>query len=185
MLKAQIEAAANMAVQDASVSTSDPDAVAKIKRMQAETGSKLIFTEHSRIDLSKTAKMKMDEGQKRQSHLLLSQQDPNSGQWGGLATNADKQLSARVTEIRGTELFNVEITLKALTPEAIPDGTVALISLHPTFDDPYRLVVVRQSIATITCVAWGAFTVGAICDGTELELDLAKLLDAPIRFKSR
>ena len=44
-----------------------------------------------------------------------------------------------------------------------------------------------NGIATLQLIAYGAFTVGAECDGgtTKLELNLAELPDAPQLFKER
>ncbi len=62
--------------------------------------------------------------------------------------------------------------------------------LHPTFKVNEIVVSPQDGRATLRCLAWGAFTVGAeVAPGTDhtvkLELDLSKLPDAPPLFRSR
>jgi hypothetical protein len=59
--------------------------------------------------------------------------------------------------------------------------------LHPTFRKRVVGVAAVSGRAVLEFVAWGAFTVGAICekDGTKLELDLSELATAPYEFRVR
>ena len=59
--------------------------------------------------------------------------------------------------------------------------------LHPTFSPSIRTVGVKDGKATLELEGYGAFTVGAKVDGgaTRLELDLAKIAEAPKAFRER
>jgi hypothetical protein len=62
-----------------------------------------------------------------------------------------------------------------------------LFALHDTFGSPpFRLVMVKEGIATLKLFSYGSFTVGAFTDWgkTELELDLATLEDVSDYFKT-
>jgi hypothetical protein len=64
---------------------------------------------------------------------------------------------------------------------------VVTFHLHPTFKKTVAPVLAKENKAELELVAWGAFTVGVSCDdgGTELELDLATIPDAPATFRTR
>lgn len=113
--------------------------------------------------------------------------DPQKGRWGGEAVRNGRQLRATVvpaTNITAFFTVHLEVTASAGAPKL--DGVVRF-HLHPSFQVASPVVPVRDGIASLTLVAWGAFTVGAEADGgkTALELDLAKLPDAPFEFTSR
>ena len=108
--------------------------------------------------------------------------DPNKGQFGGLSKRDGYELSARVSESDKLPEF-YDIVLEVRSPGgARPMPDVVKFFLHPTFGSPVQDVRVREGIARLEALAWGAFTVGAIAGETPLELDLSELADAPKRF---
>lgn len=113
--------------------------------------------------------------------------DPNAGKFGGLATVNDRILKASVTTTTfDKERFNVALIVESTASGKPLTGTVTF-HLHPTFRSKVHKVQVENGIAKLNLIAWGAFTVGVECDNgnTKLELDLAKLADAPELFKAR
>jgi hypothetical protein len=95
-----------------------------------------------------------------------------------------RALSATVRPVESSEYFEVTIKLTSRPPAK----GKAVFFLHNTFAEPMRIVSVdSHGVATLRIYAWGAFTVGALADDgeTELELNLAKLSDAPPAFRSR
>jgi hypothetical protein len=112
--------------------------------------------------------------------------DPQAGQWGRQPEAAGRHVYAKVTPSALREdWFDVTITVESTDRKRPLQGTV-LFHLHPTFRTP-RLRPVIDGKATLRLVAWGAFTVGVQADGgsTQLELDLARVPDAPAGFRQR
>jgi hypothetical protein len=114
--------------------------------------------------------------------------DPNKGRFGGSASANGRVLSAKVEPVPfSTDLFRVRMTVEAEEGAAQPLEGEVQFHLHPTFRDPAPTVPVENGRAVLEVLAYGAFTVGAVCDGgrTQLELDLAELPDAPAVFRNR
>jgi MinD-like ATPase involved in chromosome partitioning or flagellar assembly len=111
--------------------------------------------------------------------------DPQKGQWGGRAQVWGRELVAAVTA-PSPSWFRVDLEVRPNAGAAPIDGEVTF-HLHPTFVPSARTVTVVDGVARTTVHAWGAFTVGAECDGcrTQLELDLATLVDTPAAFRER
>jgi hypothetical protein len=115
--------------------------------------------------------------------------DPEKGCWGGSPTANDRILEAKVTPAGASgEWFKIELTVRSLKPTEHPLVGNVTFHLHPTFKQ--RVVteaVGPDGVARLERFAYGAFTVGAECDNgqTKLELDLAKLPDAPPKFRER
>jgi hypothetical protein len=109
--------------------------------------------------------------------------DPRKGMFGGVAIRNGRALSASVRATRSPNWFSVSMVVRAQSGAPL-EGEVRYY-LHDTFKKPVYAVQARKGEAELTVVVYGAFTVGACCDGgaTELELDLAGLLDAPKRFR--
>ncbi len=125
------------------------------------------------------------KGKARIAKLDLVEDDPQKNQWGGLSENRKRHLKAQVIEIAGTKLFNVYLTVESTNPNNPLSGKVKF-HLHNTFTNQDPVVVVQNGIASLSLVAWGAFTVGAEADFGEtiLELDLASdEVKAPKLFK--
>lgn len=81
-------------------------------------------------------------------------------------------------------LFAVELAVVSEDDSPI-DGPIGFL-LHPTFPQPRRVVHPESGRVRVRLIAWGAFTVGCIDDhGAHLEINLAKLPDAPEAFRNR
>jgi hypothetical protein len=109
--------------------------------------------------------------------------DPQKGQWGGLPSNGGRTLEAKVTAI-DADWYRIRLTVRTNRGKKKLTGAVRF-HLHDSFPDPVRTVTARDGTATLTLVAYGAFTVGAEADGgrTKLELDLSELAGAPKGFR--
>jgi hypothetical protein len=111
--------------------------------------------------------------------------DTQKGKWGEKAENNWKKLSARVTDSAMPGLFTVILTVEGTNPNAPLKGLVHF-HLHHSFSNPDPIIVAQDNSATLTLNrVYGAFTVGVETDRghTRLELDLAKIPDAPDGFK--
>lgn len=118
----------------------------------------------------------------------LASTDPTKGQFGGRAVADGRKLSAKVAPL-GTEIdyFRVDITVESLPGSAPLVGVVSFF-LHPTFPTPILRANAENGRATVTVLAWGAFTVGVLCDEgrVTLELDLCDpQVNAPSPFRDR
>ena len=113
--------------------------------------------------------------------------DPQKGRWGGSSTRNGRKLSGRVTPLQGNkDWYAVRLEVRSIDPRNPLTGDV-VFHLHPTFQNSENVVPVRDGIGTLSLVAWGAFTVGAVVDqgATTLELDLQDIEDAPDEFRIR
>lgn len=126
----------------------------------------------------------------RQEALLDSKynNDPQKGKWGGTNKSNERILSAFVSETSfNNQFFNVTLLVKTTNPNNPLRGYVTF-HLHDTFIRPIRKVKVVNEKAQIDIIAFGAFTVGVVCDDgeTKLELDLATdIPNIPELFKER
>ena len=115
--------------------------------------------------------------------------DPWKGVFGGQSIDKvnGRILSADVVALPSAKGW-YSLTLKvAPTPGAKPLQGEVQFYLHDTFPNDRPIVKVVNNEAILHLKAWGAFAVGAVCDGgeCELELDLAELQNAPVEFRSR
>ena len=115
--------------------------------------------------------------------------DPWKGVFGGSSIDRQhgRMLSAEVMELKSQPgWYAVSMTVHSL-PGAEPLQGAVQFFLHDTFRNNQPLVEARNGVACLHLKAWGAFTVGALCDEGEcqLELDLAQLDRAPLEFRSR
>lgn len=103
--------------------------------------------------------------------------DPQKGRWGGLSTNNDRELTATITRITGSDWADITLTVKSTDPKKYPLKGVVVFHLHPTFVNATPVIIVLNGVAELKTKAWGAFTVGAVADGgaSKLELDLKGL----------
>jgi hypothetical protein len=129
----------------------------------------------SRVEEARLARIKRGAGKVAD--------DPWSGQFGGKSEQPGRRLSAEVGAAEDG-YFPVELRVEA-TDGAKPLPSAVRFFIHPTFNNPTPVVPVRDGRATLNLRAWGAFTVGAVTDGgeTELELDLSALESAPRKFR--
>lgn len=179
----------------------------KLENELKENQEKLATTENEKEQLKQTLDIKTDEIDAINNSVDIegiigsfkssmshpeAQSDPNKNKFGGLSEANGRKVTADVstTSFSG-DLFNIVIRVVST------DSTRPLIDsvkfyLHPTFDNPERIVKVENGIAELKLLCWGAFTVGIECDKgkdeeykTRLELDLAGLPNAPQKFKER
>ena len=59
-----------------------------------------------------------------------------------------------------------------------------IFHLHPTFHLPVREVDIIDGKAKLTLISYGSFTVGAECEGSKMELDLAELEGVSEEFRN-
>jgi hypothetical protein len=113
--------------------------------------------------------------------------DPNAGKFGGRAVRNGRALRAIIEPSEtGKQLYRIYLTVSSTVRDRPLVGMVTF-HLHPTFREPVVSRPVENGIASLTLIAYGAFTVGVTADGgaTQLELNLADNPDAPDDFKSR
>jgi hypothetical protein len=124
------------------------------------------------------------EGQEGQT---VVSDDPNKGRFGGKPIANGRILRARIEPSEyGKGVYRVTLTVGAFGNAPTLGGSV-IFYLHPTFTPSVVTTRVEKGIATLTVLAYGAFTVGAVADDgkTRLELDLADHPEAPEDFRSR
>jgi hypothetical protein len=198
-VKQQKENASNALIDEytGSINSKDPDALKAIITKQttiiAEKAGKTksiisnTLTSNELTAIIDKAKEKMQYGLMAQSSLPESQKDPNKNQWGGKSQNNERKISAVIKFIdTSSHLYKVNITVESTNPQnPILEGDIVLFSLHNSWDNPYKIVVVKDSKAKLEIISYGSITVGAYInnDKTELELDLSKNPDAPKEFK--
>jgi len=125
---------------------------------------------------------------KRANYTGSSGTDPNAGKFGRKSSASGRELTAMLAPIETSKGKRMRVTLRVQST----DPTKPLVDpvtffLHPTFRLPEVRVIPRYGKATLSVIAWGAFTVGAKVDNgrTSLELNLADVPDAPRWFISR
>jgi len=102
--------------------------------------------------------------------------DPWRGRLGGASENSDFRLEARISSTRDPVLFEVVLTVVALTDERKAEvaGQSVQFLLHPAFGSASRTANFADGTATLKLFAYGAFTAGALTEnGPQLELNLA------------
>jgi cellulose biosynthesis protein BcsQ len=116
--------------------------------------------------------------------LETDPEDPQKGMWGGKQSQNGRKLSAEVNPV-SNDWFEIALEVSGTTKAPLK-GEVEF-HLHPTFSPPIRRVQVEDGKAKLKLFGWGAFTVGALIDegSTKLELNLAKVPDAPQIFRDR
>jgi hypothetical protein len=104
----------------------------------------------------------------------IDETDPHKGRFGGKAESNSWKLSATVEPEMTRSLYEVRLVVQSSRAPA-PSGEV-VFHLHPTFPHPVKNVALKEGKAKLKLLAYGAFTVGAECDGgqTRLELDLSE-----------
>jgi hypothetical protein len=126
-------------------------------------------------------------------------EDPQKGRWGLRSVNDGYVLTSMVRPVPSNpEWFEVELQVQSIFTDR-PLGHFVQFHLHPTFLETDPVVKPRNGVATLSRLAWGAFTVGAeviIRESREgsaeplekripLELDLAELPGVPQLFAQR
>jgi hypothetical protein len=113
--------------------------------------------------------------------------DPWKRCFGEKRENNDRRLSAEVMPVAGEEgWYRIRLWV-ASTSEVKPLKGKVRFFIHPSFGAAKPFVDVVGGIAELRLKAWGAFTVGALADEgeTELEYDLELDTDFPRQFRSR
>ncbi|WP_038164472.1 pYEATS domain-containing protein [Verrucomicrobium sp. BvORR106] len=113
--------------------------------------------------------------------------DPQRGRWGGRAMANGRRLTATVSAI-SKYWFEIKLVVSSTNKDPLK-GRVNF-HLHPSFEPDKEVVEVDDAKGEVYRVeavlhAYGAFTVGVEADNgeTQLELNLAKLPDAPKLFR--
>ncbi len=112
--------------------------------------------------------------------------DPQKNRFGGLRESGNKKLDADVSESSEYKGF-YEVKIWVETTDGSTLAGDVIFYLHDSFVEPVRVVKeIRDNKATVSVVAYGAFTVGAVCDGgrTLLEYDLALNPNFPEPFRN-
>src|SRR5215472_10524348 len=101
--------------------------------------------------------------------------DPNKGKFGGRSEQGGRRLFVHDHEDKGGGKHLFYLTVEATAGAPPLTGTVTFF-LHPTFPWPKVEVSAQNGKATTPVVAFGAFTVGAVCGdpAVRLELDLCE-----------
>lgn len=114
-------------------------------------------------------------------HDIKNESDPQKGLWGGSPVDNIKhrKLTANIQKTVNNSDFLRRVILRVESTDktAFPLTNVVTFYLHPTFANDVIDVKPIDSVAEISLVAYGAFTVGAETDDgkTRLELDIAEL----------
>jgi hypothetical protein len=112
---------------------------------------------------------------------ITNSEDPNNGRFGGKSETNGRRLIAAIKPNPGNEnYYNVQLCV-ASTDSQKPLSGIVRFYLHDSFREPIVDVKVKDGMAKLDPVAYGAFTVGAIADDGEtlLELNLKELDHAP------
>jgi hypothetical protein len=149
-----------------------------LERQEQETLTKASDSDKAALELAKQWQPKLP---------TTVADDPQKKRFGEKAELNARKLSAEVTAVsdENGELFEVMLKVESTRAEALI-GPVKFF-LHSTFKPDTVIVVPSGGVARLKLVAWGAFTVGVLCDGgnTSLELDLSELPTAPQKFRGR
>ncbi|GAB4016937.1 hypothetical protein GCM10028808_47010 [Spirosoma migulaei] len=143
-----------------------------------ENKSELLFGESSLNDLKKkVAAVLVDTP-------VIHDDDTQKGRWGGLASLNNRALRASVLpSAKYSGYFDVTIEVASTSSDSPLIQTV-IVLLDKTYPEPEIYLIPINNKATVTVVAYEAFTVAALCDnlGTRLELDLQLQKGFPSSF---
>ncbi|HJW94771.1 MAG TPA: SIR2 family protein [Thermoanaerobaculia bacterium] len=130
-----------------------------------------------------SAPVKISARKKEPEPALFDPDDPQKGQWGGVASANGRKISAAVEEIE-SGWYKSTILVESTSKQKPLKGTVTF-HVHPTFNPSVRPVVVRNGKAKLVLESYGSYTVGALADNgaTRLELNLAAVRGAPLMFQ--
>lgn len=166
--------ARSSAVATSSTSPSDDSVAAEAQDGDADAHSETRVTLDDQIAL-KLAQMRDNP---------LDPADPAKGMFGGKAINLipPRVLDATVRRMRNDpKNFKIDLFLRSEEPKARGD---VVFFYHPTFESSHERVRIAGGQAHVRLYAYGAFTVGALVDDgeIELELDLAEIPGVPEEF---
>lgn len=114
---------------------------------------------------------------------VIHSDDPQRGRFGGERRSEGFQISARFQPTSNRDWTRIIIRVNGKAP----DGTAVEFHLHDSFKPQLERETFRRGVAELTVTVWGGFTVGVWIPSleVELELDLAKLRDAPHNIRIR
>lgn len=144
-------------------------------------------------DLSRIVKRASDTPQLQWSQMPALQRppgpsdDPNKGRFGREASQGGFSLTAAFEKTKNPDWVVVILTVEVNRATDIQIGDFAWFVLHPTFSPPVLKVAFRGRRARLRIQCWGGFTVGIWLPsaGVELEVDLAKIENAPRIIRER
>lgn len=187
---------AKLARVDSKVSKARDD-VAELKQVTEElkvligTVGRIVFQESGSPNGSEAEAASLDAGGSSEQSSIEAYvpTDPQKNRWGKSAEAQGRRLEAVVTPVDGgDQWFELNLVVES-TDLAWPLTGQVRFHLHPTFAQSVVTVDVIGGKASLSRIAWGAFTVGAEVLGdappTSLELDLAELQSAPLAFRQR
>jgi hypothetical protein len=143
-----------------------------------------------RLAADSTARAQLETIKNELPQAPTDPDDPWRGKFGGTSSANGTVLEARIEESpNDPNFFMVNLNVR-IDDEARKDdllGTKVIYFLHPTFPNQPRISAFGEDgRAPLELYAYGAFTVGAFLeDGTKLELNLATIEGAPVRFRSK
>lgn len=117
-----------------------------------------------------------------------AEDDPWKDRFGGKPEANHRRLRAEVSAVRGEEdSFRIHLWVESTDEEKHPLKDRARFFIHDTFPANKPFVRVAGGTAELRLRGWGAFTVGALADDgdTELELDLSSDRSFPRTFRER
>ena len=113
--------------------------------------------------------------------------DPQRGKWGGKReANFRKVTVEPIRPLRSDpDNYRIALEVHSTDPQGHPLTGKVRFHLHDSFSPDLEEMPVRNGVAKLSIVAYGAFTVGVDTDdGTKLEINLADPdIDAPREFK--
>lgn len=115
--------------------------------------------------------------------------DPQKGRWGEREDKVHHRLvyAGKIRPLKSDpDYFRIPIEVTSTDPKNHPLKGKVKFHLHDSFDPDIEEVEVRNGVARLELVAFGAFTIGVETDdGAKLEIDLADdSIDAPKSFKN-
>lgn len=116
---------------------------------------------------------------------IESADDPNKGRFGRRPARSGFRLRADFKDTNSADWVRISLIVEA--DRAVSDGTSVEFYLHDSFRPAKVKSEFRGQLAMEKVTSWGGFTVGVWIpsEGVELELDLARLPDAPKIVKLR
>jgi len=142
----------------------------------------------TRVGSSRNGRLskKLSDGPSDIVRSRVNPQDPQKGQWGRKPERNEWELCADVEEIE-RDWYGIKLVVKPSTGSKKVLRSDVVFYLHNTFAKPIVRVKQKKNKAVFETAAYGAFTVGALVeqDQTQLELDLAMLPTAPKRFREQ
>lgn len=167
----------------------------KVKKYQGTWGisqtknyeiSENLKTENENLSIIDIINDKIEASKTNRILKKAPSNDPQKYQWGGKQVSNNRKIDAKIKKLH-KYWYQIEIEVKSLDPEK-PLSNPIMLYVHDTFqfrDDRIILEVDEDGIAREELRAYGAFTIGAVCDEGEtfLELDLASLPDVDKEFR--